>query len=47
MKREGEASTEPNLSANREIGKSASREIAAIGDWQLANGEWRIASGEW
>ena len=40
MKREGEAPAEPNLSANREIGKSASREMAAIGDWRLATGEW-------
>jgi hypothetical protein len=37
---EGEAPAEPNLSANREIGKSASREMAAIGDWRLATGEW-------
>jgi hypothetical protein len=29
---DGEASTEPNLSANREIGKSASRETTAIGE---------------
>jgi len=47
MKWEGEASAEPNLSANREIGKSASRETAAIGDWRLANGEQRVANSEW
>jgi hypothetical protein len=29
---EGEAPAEPNLSANREIGKSACRETAAIGE---------------
>ncbi|MFA0736586.1 MAG: hypothetical protein OGMRLDGQ_003086 [Candidatus Fervidibacter sp.] len=33
MNWEGEAPAEPNLSANREIGKSASRETAAISDW--------------
>jgi hypothetical protein len=33
MNWEGEALAEPNLSANREIGKSASRETAAISDW--------------
>jgi hypothetical protein len=47
MKREGEAPAEPNLSANREIGKSASREMAAIGDWRLANGEQRVANSKW
>jgi len=31
-KGEGEAPAKPNLSANREISKSASRETAAIGD---------------
>jgi hypothetical protein len=31
-KLEGTASAEPNLSSNREIGKSACRETAAIGD---------------
>jgi hypothetical protein len=44
---EGEAPAEPNLSANREIGKSASREMAANGDWRLANGEQRVANSEW
>jgi hypothetical protein len=33
---EGEAPAEPNLSANREIGK---RQRVANGDWRLANGE--------
>jgi hypothetical protein len=47
MKREGEAPAEPNLSASREIGKSASREMAAIGDWRLANGEQRMANSKW
>jgi len=32
MNWEGEAPAEPNLSANREIGKSASRETAANGE---------------
>jgi hypothetical protein len=36
-----------NLSANREIGKSASREMAANGDWRLANGEQRVANSKW
>jgi hypothetical protein len=34
---EGEAPAEPNLSANREIGKSASRETTASGE---AISEW-------
>jgi hypothetical protein len=38
-KLEGTASAEPNLSANCEIGKSASRETTASGEWRLANGE--------
>jgi hypothetical protein len=33
MNWEGEAPAEPNLSANREIGRSASRETAEISDW--------------
>jgi hypothetical protein len=37
MNWEGEAPAEPNLSANREIGKSASRETAATGE---AISEW-------
>jgi hypothetical protein len=32
MNWEGEVPAEPNLSANREIGKSASRETAANGE---------------
>jgi hypothetical protein len=36
---DGEAPAEPNSSSNREIGKSASRETTASGDWRLANGE--------
>jgi hypothetical protein len=32
MNWEGETPADPNLSANREIGKSASRETAAIGE---------------
>gem|GEM_PF-3066004 len=37
MNWEGEVPAEPNLSANREIGKSASRETAATGE---AISEW-------
>jgi hypothetical protein len=47
MNWEGEAPAEPNLSSNREIGKSASRETAAIGDWPIsAHGEYALALRE-
>jgi len=39
---------EPNLSAGREMGKSAGREHSEVGIRQVgkaANGEWRIANG--
>jgi hypothetical protein len=32
------------LSSNREIGKSASRETAAIGEWRVANGERKTST---
>jgi len=48
MKRKNDASAEPNLSANQEVGSSAGGEHLGFGKSAGQKGSgWRIVSGEW